>query len=627
VWPVLRRGSVAATVILLWLGMAAPAWSHSFLATTRPAQGERLDGPPREVALQLSEPVDPGTARVEASDGDGGLVEVGQLEFDSGGAVVRLPLVSPGDGLYRVSWHVVSAIDGHESAGEFAFAVGDEVALGEMASSDARRGTRPSPVGTAATWLLLAGWSVAFGAAVLALRAPAAGFPGRPRNWIRAGTLTALTGLAARLAVTPGQATTVALVSSVLLASALLLAGARRRWPALAALAAFAVAWPARGHASVTLMGWVLDTVHLMAAGLWAGGLTLVVVALAAAARRGQASQALPLVRVYARLAVAAVATLLATGIALGWTLVPSLDSLVGDGYGRLVAVKVALAVLAAAAAFVAQRRLAASDADRLRRVVRPEHVTLGLALLVAAALIDTPPRPPTADTLLGPPPIEGPVARVAGMAGLITLDVQAGDGRLDVNARGPSGGIDADLTLAAVLPDGTELDLHPRPCGVGCATLAYDLPRGETLLIASAEADGWKGGTTSLELRWPPAEEDPALFERMRRAVADVDELVVIEQSGSDPIPGAAGAPMSGETLVQLMPWAGGGVTDIRPVPGEPGRFTFYLPGSYMWFDVTVDTHDRLVYQRLVNPGHDIRYRFRYPASGDGPSAPGASS
>jgi hypothetical protein len=204
---------------------------------------------------------------------------------------------------------------------------------------------------------------------------------------------------------------------------------------------------------------------------------------------------------------------------------------------------------------------------------------------------------------------------------------VQAGDGRLDVNARGPSGGIDADLTLAAVLPDGTELDLHPRPCGVGCATLAYDLPRGETLLIASAEADGWKGGTTSLELRWPPAEEDPALFERMRRAVADVDELVVIEQSGSDPIPGAAGAPMSGETLVQLMPWAGGGVTDVRPVPGEPGRFTFYLPGSYMWFDVTVDTHDRLVYQRLVNPGHDIRYRFRYPASGDGPSAPGASS
>lgn len=104
---------------------------------------------------------------------------------------------------------------------------------------------------------------------------------------------------------------------------------------------------------------------------------------------------------------------------------------------------------------------------------------------------------------------------------------------------------------------------------------------------------------------------------------MADVDELVVIEQSGSDPAPDADGSPMTGETLVQLLPWAGGGVTDVRPMPGEPGRFTFYLPGSYMWFDVTVDAHDRLVYQRLVNPGHDIRHRFRFPASRDGTRLP----
>ena len=113
-WPALRRGSMAVTVILVCLGITAPAWGHSFLATTRPAQGERLNGPPREVALQLSEPVDADTVRVDVTDG-GVPVAVGQLELDDGGAVVRLPLVSPGDGLYRVEWHVTRSP--HEARG------------------------------------------------------------------------------------------------------------------------------------------------------------------------------------------------------------------------------------------------------------------------------------------------------------------------------------------------------------------------------------------------------------------------------------------------------------------------------------------------------------------------------
>lgn len=621
--PVLRRCGIAVNVLVLLVVTAGPALGHSFLATTRPAQGERLVAPPGEVALQLSEPIDPASARVEVTDGDGGPLEVGQLESDSGGAVVRVPLVSPADGLYRVSWHVVSAVDGHESAGEFAFGVGDDVALGDAATSDGE-GTRPSPLGTAATWLLLAGWSIAFGAATLAQRATGVRFPGRPRSWIRAGTAAALAGLAVRASVVTGQrATTVALVSALALAIALVLAAARRPWPALAGLAAFAIVWPARGHAAVTPLGWLLDTVHLAAAGLWVGGLTVVVVALAGAARDGRPSAVLPLAKVYARVAWIAVLVLLATGLALGWTLVPSLGSLVGDGYGRLVTVKISLVALAVAAALVARRRLASADADRLRRTIRPEHATLGVALVVAALLVDTPPRPPTVETLLGPPPIEGPVARAAGMAGQITLDVQAGDGRLDVNARGPSGGIDADLSLTAVLPDGTELDLHPRPCGVGCATLGLDLPPGESLLTASADAEGWTGGTTTLGLHWPPTDQDPALFQRMRRAMRAAGDIVVIEEAGAYPDPDAEGTSLTGEQLVELMPWAGGGVSDVRPVPDAPGRFTFYLPGSHMRFDVTVDEHGRLLTQQLVNPGHDIRYRFRYPTGPERTATP----
>lgn len=190
---------------------------------------------------------------------------------------------------------------------------------------------------------------------------------------------------------------------ATLLAVTLALAGARRAWPAVTALGAFAVVWPARGHAAVSPVGWALDAVHLTAAGLWPGGLTVAVTALAVAVRRGRPGQALPLVRAYAQLAVAAVAVLMVTGLALGWSLVPSLQALTGDAYGRLVAVKAALAVVALAAASMARRRLAATDAVRLRRTTRVEHVTLVGALLVAALLVDTPPRPPTVETLLGP--------------------------------------------------------------------------------------------------------------------------------------------------------------------------------------------------------------------------------
>lgn len=612
--PALRRWSAAVFTVLLLAVGAPPAVAHSFLASTRPDQGARLPGPPGEVALQLSEPVEPGSALVEVTNGRGELVEVGRLEFERDGAVVRLPLVSPSEGLYRVSWHVVSAIDGHESAGEFAFAVGDEVALSSTTTGD-RQTSQPSLLVTAATWVLLAGWSIAFGAAMLAQRAPGLRFPGEPRTWIRIGASTSLVGLAVRMSDGAGQrATTVALAAAMSLAVALGLSASRRPWPALTALAAFAIVWPGRGHAAVSPRGWVLDSLHLAAAGLWIGGLTVVVIGLVAGARQGEADDVLPLVRAYARMALVAAFALVATGLALGWMLVPTLRAPLASGYGRLVALKLAAATLAVAAAVLARRGLTRRDTGLLRRTIRPEHLALGVALVMAAMLVDTPPRQATIDTLLGPPPILGPTVRAASLAGQLTLDVQVGDGRLDVNVRGSSGGIDASLTLTATLPDGTRVELHPRPCGVGCSTLALELPPGESQLTASAEASDWIGGTTTLGLRWPPPAEDPMLFERMRQATQAAGEVIVAERASAYPEPGSDGAPLTGPRLVSLLPWGGGGVSDVRPVPDEPGRFTFYLPGSHMWFDVTVDEHDRLLTQRIVNPGHDIRYRLRYP-------------
>ena len=78
----------------------------------------------------------------------------------------------------------------------------------------------------------------------------------------------------------------------------------------------------------------------------------------------------------------------------------------------------------------------------------------------------------------------------------------------------------------------------------------------------------------------------------------------------------------MTGAELVALMPWAGGGVIDVRPVDGQADAFTFYLPGSRMLFEVRTGADGRLRDQRMVNPGHEIGYRFTYGPA-EGPSSP----
>jgi hypothetical protein len=104
------------------------------------------------------------------------------------------------------------------------------------------------------------------------------------------------------------------------------------------------------------------------------------------------------------------------------------------------------------------------------------------------------------------------------------------------------------------------------------------------------------------------------------------VDRVTLTESVRSDSTSdttGATDATMTGEAFVDLMPWAGGGVVDVRPVEGRTDAFTFYLPGSRMYFEVVTGPDGRLRHQRMVNPGHEIGYRFDYgpPASTSSPT------
>ena len=172
--------------------------------------------------------------------------------------------------------------------------------------------------------------------------------------------------------------------------------------PSLAALLLASLA--GTGHTRIS-EGWAgpvhiaSDVAHLLAAGLWLGGLwplSLLVVA-----ARSPQPHGLPIAEVLSRfsgVATGTVAVLVASGLINGWFLVGSLTLLVSSTYGQLLLLKIALFLLMAALAtanrFWITPRLAASPSsnhwlDRLRWHVATEQA-LGLFVLALVGLLGT---------------------------------------------------------------------------------------------------------------------------------------------------------------------------------------------------------------------------------------------
>lgn len=615
---------IASLVFLILTSAAVSGWSatparaHSFLATTDPQQGERLRQAPEEVALQFSERVVEERVVIDVHTAGGDVLEQPVPQLESDGHVARLALSDVTAGVYVVSWQVTSAVDGHESAGEFAFAVG-VVSGDEVPVAAADINVNGSAV--AATWLFFAGLAAAAGGVVgaRALHHDAV----RRRGWLRTGSLIALAGIVwnVRLAAggaVPGRERLALLVATVAVLVMMMAAATRSPVPAAVLLTMAASAWSARSHSAAAhgLLGWSLDVVHIVAAAVWAGALAYIVVALWR--QKHDPGALLPGIARYARLAAALVAVIGATGTVQALLLLGTPSELWTTGYGRILTAKSLLFAAALLAAALA--RTAALPQQRVRllqRLTASELTGLGAVLAAAALLVHAaPPQREASASLLGPPPIAGDVVHDMGMAGALTVDVRAGDGRLDVEILTPSGGVeDAQVTVVAQLPNGTNVEMHPRPCGAGCYTQELALPTGTTEVAVTASAPDWTGGTMTATLHWPPPQSQPARFEQMVTAMRQVPILDLTEHVSSGAgTGGATTARLSGEQFVAAMPWASGGVTDVRPVPDEASAFSFYLPGSSMYFVAWVDGRGRLTRQRMVNPGHEIDYELAYP-------------
>ncbi|MGW2275957.1 copper resistance CopC/CopD family protein [Streptomyces yangpuensis] len=464
---------LVAAVLALLFGGAAPALAHTALSGSDPADGSVLQTPPRQVTLTFTESISfpdealrvlsPANERVNprpAQHADG-KANTARVELSG-----ELP-----EGTYTVAWRVISA-DGHPISGAFTFSIGKP-------SETAATVTTASPDDTAVgrlygffRYLAYSGLALLVGAAAFILLCWPAAVGLRPvrrllvAGWaalvvatvalfLLRGPYEAAGSLAsafdpARLGRTATGKPGIAFLTRLAL---LLAAAAAMRWhPAVRPVRAgdgcpppdfgvrfrlagtalalgLALTWATAEHASAGLqvpLAMPVAALHLVAMGVWLGGLITLVIALR---DRGAGGRVLPASAVgrFATLAFRAVAVLVGTGLYQSWRQVGSWEALTGTSYGRTLVVKVAAVLLVLyvasysrrAAARLLQDPVPAGEAQRT-----PEPEVVRVAQLVGAS---------------GPQEVTGG----SGGSGAATKG-RADDGAADADADGDGDG-DAD--------------------------------------------------------------------------------------------------------------------------------------------------------------------------------------
>ncbi len=598
---------------LIALIPAAPASAHAFLVATSPAQGQRLQGPPGEVVLVFSEPVDLASSSFLMRRSGGDRLDVAPVETSSDGLEIRVLVAGLDDGIYVVEWAAFSALDGHGSAGEFAFSVGVDSAV--LPASVARSSS--DRIGTIGVWSFFVGLSAVVGALLL-------GSSGRPLTFARSRRIAAFglvtAAAAVSLVLVRGRVDAVVLLwcLQALLVALVTIRFERLRLVSLGAVAVAVVLWSSRHHAASAMGGFgtLVDALHLMSTVAWVGALSIVVMV---GRLDGDTERWWTLVGRHSRLASVLVVVTVATGVVSAWTILPSWGSLTATGYGRFVASKALLLVVAVAFAFTARFVLLPSRRRfGLLRATSSEAIVLVGALVVAALLVTGAP-PQTADAadeLLGPEPLAGAVSHDAGLAGQLNVWIATNDDRLDVSVSSPSGPVrGTTIDLSVIGDDGIEVGLEPRPCGPGCFTTAIAWPEERSTLQVSATAPDWEGGSFDADIMRPPGRLTPEILDDVITQMRAVPMLRLTETVSSGP--GSRSAPgtftISGDRFIMTEPYAAGNVDDVRLLPGQPERLVMYLPGSRIFAELELAEDRRIVSSRLVTSGHEILHEFSY--------------
>ena len=396
------------------------------LTHSTPHRAQTVETPPPQVQFDFNEPVEASFGAVRVYDEDGEQVDDGEIVRPGGSSnSVAVGLQNGlGDGVYTGTFRVVSA-DGHPVSGGFSFGVGEALPTGGSAPSvadlleDSDAGADVEGTYGVVRGLHYAALLFLIGAfAAAAIFWPRAGLRAAwPRRWVLGaaalglvtsalaiglqGVLGAGVGLGdmldrtildASLDTRSGEAW--AIRAGAWLVVLILVATAPRnpqRWLvalAAAVLAVVVVSLPLAGHADTHSPKGLLvptDVVHVVAAGVWLGGL---VALLAVYWPRGSApdtSDGIRATAAFSRIALPAMLVLVAAGILQGWIYLGSLTEILSGTYGVALLSKL---VLVAGIVWLAMRsrralRSEPEGAAGLRRLMLAE---VALAVLVIAA-------------------------------------------------------------------------------------------------------------------------------------------------------------------------------------------------------------------------------------------------
>ncbi|MFD8279446.1 copper resistance CopC/CopD family protein [Streptomyces solisilvae] len=388
---------LAALLCALSVG-ASSASAHAALTSTDPADGSVVKTAPREVTLNFSEGVLLSGDSVRVLDPKGKRVDTGKTAHVGGKSSTAAAGLHSGlpDGTYTVAWKAVSE-DSHPVSGAFTFSIG---APSKTTAKVSTGGESDSTVGTLygigryaayggfaalvggcvfaglcrssrpVRKIAVSGWVTVFTATLvlLLLRGPYTDGEG-------IGGVLDLGRLGDVLSTKPGAA----LLSRLLLlgAAAIFLAvlfgsytrrsgdaevDARRRQDLAFGLGfggtvmavGLAATWAMAEHASVGLqrqLAMPVDVIHLIAVGVWMGGLASLAVTLRAGEPIERAA-----VRRFSRLAFGSVVALVVTGLYQSWRQVGSWGALTDTEYGRWLLVKVGLVAVLVGIAAVSRR-------------------------------------------------------------------------------------------------------------------------------------------------------------------------------------------------------------------------------------------------------------------------------
>jgi copper transport protein len=551
-----------ALLLLAASGDRTPgAAAHATFLESTPAPGARLATAPGRLLLEFTEPLNASLTKASLAEAGGGQVPA-SVRIRAGRRLVIRPEGRLEQGAYRLVWRTVSTVDGHVREGTVGFGVGTAAPTGAQLEPSplARDGWLRLTVraafyvvlfvfaGGAATAALLptprpAGWLVG-GEAGRALanvgRDPDAVAARAWRRTVRAGWLSvvAATGVAlVEAADAAGGLSAAGAVDFLLtnvsglarigavvvlaLGAAAAAAGRVRSAAKLATLALLAVALSGHANSAEPRAAAVLtDVVHLLAGAVWIGGIVQIAAIWlpAGGERRAALHSVLPR---FGRVALPAFLVVTATGLTNALIQLGHPDALWQTSYGRVLAVKIALVGLIAAAswshALRLRPRLLVANPHPAARLERRHWRLLGaepwlaLAVLVVAAVLAAFPVPPSelgerAAAAVRPCAPYCPFAKPA--PGELTVAAPAGphtvaawlrkDGRA---LRGTVRAIDRRRRPARVALR-VRWAAWQRSCGAGCRRFRLMSARARLEVSLSADARSYR---VSLPARWLP--------------------------------------------------------------------------------------------------------------------------